>query len=272
MMNRERSEIKTIKAKNCQLWNDRIYKRGCPGIQKQKECGTIEKTYGIDFQTYNQIADRTAFMYHNRKHKLIFAALTIPPTKTEINGNLLNEAFSKFIENLRTNYDLLHYIAIREGDGLNTRYHYHVIFDVRYISFIKLNSAWCHALRDICDFSNNAFRTKSKSFYIKDIAGAISYITKYISKEIGTRSDSRVFFCDRETSNAIVKIRFDNDLQDIKENFKSIRRKILNDYVCRFTFANKRDQNLFFHTVVKVLFRSVWSVAGMTVFSDMSPG
>ena len=261
-----------IIATDCQLYKHKDLKQFCPGRMKQKECGTIDKTFGIDFKTYNQIADRTAFMYHNRKNRLIFVVLSLPELKIDINGKQLNEAFSRFIENLRTTYRLQRYLCVREGDGLNTRYHYHCIFDIRYTSFVKLNAAWNSALSDFCYFSKCAFRTKKKSYFIRDIAGAISYISKYVSKSIGQRSESRVFFCDRDTANAFVKQRFDTDIDDLKTNFKTIRRKILNDFVCRYTFHSKKEQNLFFHSVVKILFQSDWITPGLLVYSDNDIG
>jgi hypothetical protein len=261
-----------IVATDCQLFKHKDLKPYCPGRRRQKECGTMLKTFGIDFQTYNQIADRTAYMYHNRSNKLIFIVLSLPTLKKSINGNQLNEAFSRFIENLRNNYRLRHYLCVREGNGLDARYHYHCILDIRYTSFIKLNAAWNSVLSDFCDFSKCAFRTKKKSYFIKDIAGAISYISKYVSKSIGERSDSRVFFCDRETANAYVKQRFDTDIDDLKTDFKTIRRKILNDYVCRYTFQSKKEQNLFFHSVVKILFNSNWITPGLHIFTDTDTG
>ena len=261
-----------IKPGDCQLYKHSDYKEYCTGYLKQRECGQQAKTFGIDFKTYNQIADRTAFMYHHRRNRLIFVALTLPPLKKQINGNELNEAFSRFIENCRTNYNLRHYLAVREGNGLDTRFHYHVILDIRYTSFIKLNSAWVHSLGDFCHSSRNAFRTKKKSYFIRDVAGAVSYISKYVSKTIGQRSDSRVFFCDRETAQAFVKQRFDNDIDELRGDFKSMEKRILNDFVCRITFKSKRDQNIFFHTVVKILFDANWTTPGMTIFIDKPPG
>lgn len=270
-LQKQSGKPRKIVASDCQLYKHETLKEFCPGRRKQKECGTEAKTFGIDYKTYNAIADRTAHLYHNRKHKLIFAALTLPPLKKETNGKELNEAFSRFIENCRNTYGLLHYIAVREGDGITKRFHYHVLFDIGFVRFVDLNSAWTSALRDICEFSGCAFRTKPKSYYIRDIAGAIRYISKYVSKEIGSRSDSRIFFCDRETARAFVKIRFDNDIEDLRAEFPSMERRILNDYVCRFTFRSKRDQNVFFHTVVKILFNQVWSTAGLKIYSDSPP-
>ena len=264
--------IENIVPKNCQIYKDNVLKSGCPGVKKQRECGSKEKSFGIDFKTYSAIADRTAWMYQNRQNKLIFIALTLPELKTELNENQLNEAFSRFIENLRENYHLRHYLAVREGDGINKRYHYHCIFDIRFTSFTRLNSAWCHSLSDFCNFSKNAFRTKKKSYFIRDVAGAVRYISKYVSKTIGEKSKTRIFFCDRETAQAWIKQRFDHDINDFRADFKTMDKRILNDYVCRITFKSKRDQNQFFNTVVKILFKSDWTAAGLYIFPDNPPG
>ena len=270
-LQKQSGKPRKIVASDCQLYKHETLKEFCPGRRKQKECGTDKKTFGIDYKTYNIIADRTAHLYHNRKHKLIFAVLTLPPLKKQTDGKEINEAFSRFIENCRSTYHLLHYIAVREGDGIDKRIHYHVILDIGYVSFTNLNTAWNSALSDICEFSICAFRTKKKSFYIRDIAGAIRYISKYISKSIGERSDSRIFFCDRETAQAFVKTRFDNDIEDLRAAFPSMERRILNDYVCRFTFRTKKDQNVFFHTVVKILFNQRWNTAGVQIYTDPPP-
>jgi len=264
--------IENIVPKNCQIYKDNVLKSGCPGVKKQRECGSKEKSFGIDFKTYSAIADRTAWMYQNRQNKLIFIALTLPELKTELNENQLNEAFSRFIENLRENYHLRHYLAVREGDGINKRYHYHCIFDIRFTSFTRLNSAWCHSLSDFCNFSKNAFRTKKKSYFIRDVAGAVRYISKYVSKTIGEKSKTRIFFCDRETAQAWIKQRFDHDINDFRADFKTMDKRILNDYVCRITFKSKRDQNQFFNTIVKILFKSDWTAAGLYIFPDNPPG
>jgi len=210
-------------------------------------------------------------MYQNKTYKLLFVVLTFPNFKRDVSELEINEAFSKFIENMRRNYHLRHYLAIREGDGLNTRFHYHIIFDMPFMPFVRINSAWNSAISDFCEHSKNAFRTKRGSYFIRDIAGAVRYIAKYIAKSIGQRSMTRIFFCDRETANAFVKIRFDNEIRDLQTEFKSMTRTILNDYVCRITFKSKRDQNVFFNTVVKTLFGVNWNATGMYIFPEKPP-
>lgn len=283
MRNRERGhEFAEITANRCDIYRDKVLKSGCPGVKKQRECGKQDKTFGIDYQTYNAIADRCAWMYQNKTYKLLFVVLTFPNFKRDVSELEINEAFSKFIENMRRNYHLRHYLAIREGDGLNSRFHYHLILDMPFKPFIAINSAWNSAISDFCEHSKNAFRTKRGSYFIRDIAGAVRYIAKYISKSIGFRSMTRIFFCDRETANALVKLRFKNDLvnvftgemtsiEEIKTRFKSITRTILNDYVCRITFKSKRDQNIFFNTVVKTLFGVNWNATGMYIFPEKPP-
>jgi len=272
MKNRERgNEFAEITANRCTIWHDKTLKSGCPGINKQRDCGKKEKSFGIDYQTYNAIADRCAWMYQNKTYKLLFVVLTFPNFKRDVTEIELNQSFSKFIENMRAHYHLRHYLAIREGDGINTRFHYHVIFDMPFMSFTRINAAWNSAISDFCDYSKNAFRTKRKSYFIRDISGAVRYLCKYISKSIGQRSLTRIFFCDRETANAFVKIRFDNEIRDLQTEFKSMTRTILNDYVCRITFKSKRDQNVFFNTVVKTLFGVNWNATGMYIFPEKPP-
>lgn len=256
-----------IEPDDCRLFLNKNFRGTCPAFLRSQRFGKKDKTFGIDFKTYSAIADRCAWMYQNRKHKLIFIALTFPKFKREVLEYELNEAFSRFIENLRETYHLRHYLAIREGDGLIKRYHYHVICDLPYVSFARLNDAWNSSISSFCYYSSCAFRTKKNDFYIHDVAGAVRYVSKYISKSIGERSLSRVFFTDHETAQAVVKMPFDDlsELPETTENFKSIQKKVLNDYVTRITFKTKVDQNRFFHSVIKVIFGHDWSVPGMRV-------
>lgn len=265
--------IEFAEPEDCQLIKEPDYRNECLAYRKQRNEGKKQKTFGIDFKTYSAIADRCAWMYQHRTHKLIFVVLSLPSFKYEPTEQQLNESFSKFIENLRENYHLRHYLAVREGDGIFTRYHYHCILDIRYTPFIKLNAAWNRSISDFCAWSPCAFRTKPKSYFIRDVAGAVRYISKYIAKCIGERSESRIFFCDRETAQAVVKIHCDDlaELPETAHNFRTLTKKIINDYVTRITFKSKRDQNIFFNTVVKYLFECDWNVSGMYVYSDVFP-
>jgi hypothetical protein len=229
----------------------------CPHNVEARAYGLKEKTFCITNRVRNQISDRGAWMFQNQKNKLLFATLTVPPFKIQINnGNkekLLNQAFSKFIENARAHYGLHRYIAVREGDGIRKRYHYHVIFDIPFVDFAAINNAWVHTLADFCHHSRNAFTTDKKARTIRSIASATRYIAKYISKAGHDAHPTRVFFCDRETANAVVTMEIDHTPAELREIYPLEGYKY-NDYVIRYTIRDRILSDKFFYEVVRAMF------------------
>lgn len=244
---------KMIAAHECTLYKT----RDCPHNKEAREYGLQNKTYCITNKIRNQISDRGAWMYHNAKNKLLFATLTVPPFKVQLsNGDkekLLNEAFSRFIENARKHYGLCHYLAVREGDGVRKRYHYHVIMDIPFVDFMAINNAWVHTLAGICNYSRNAFTTDKKARTIRSISSATRYIAKYISKAGRERHPTRVFFCDRETANAVMTTEFYDEISAVREQFP-IEGYKYNDYVIRYTIRDRILSDKFFREVVTAMF------------------
>ena len=229
----------------------------CPHNKAAREFGQQEKTYSITNKIRNQISDRGAWMFQNSKNKLLFATLTVPPFKIQINNGekekLLNQSFSRFIENAKSTYGLHRYIAVREGDGVNKRYHFHVILDIPYVDFAAINNAWVRTLSEFCHYSRNAFTTDKKARTIKSISSATRYIAKYISKAGRERHKTRVFFCDRETANAVVTTEFWDELSEVKKQFP-IEGYKYNDYVIRYTIRDRILSDKFFREVVRAMF------------------
>lgn len=244
---------KKIVAHDCLLRRD----PRCPHNVAAREFGKQQKTFGITNQIKNQISDRGAYMFQNSKNKLLFATLTVPPFKVQINDHEkqkhLNQSFSKFIENLRAHYGLHRYLAVREGSLSGKRYHYHVILDIPFVSFERINNAWVHTLSDICHFSRNAFTTDKKARTIRSIASVTRYVAKYISKAGKERHLTRVFFCDRDTAQAIVKQEFVYELSEVKKVYPLEGYKY-NDYVCRYSIKDRIMSDKFFREVVAGLF------------------
>lgn len=259
-----------IKYKDCTLYKDKIYKNYCIGICKATETGSKEKKYAITPKVYRDIADRVAYMKQNGENRLLFCVLTFGNYKYKPIEKERNEAFSRFIENLRRNYGLRRYLAVREGDGINTNYHYHCIFDIPYTRFARINTAWCSSISDFCSYSPNAFRTKAKSRFIRDAAGAVRYICKYISKCKGAISDTRIFFCDRETATAFVKTQFKGSIKELRKEYKTLTRRKLNDYVCEYTFTDKNEQNRFYKSMLK--FFNIADTDGVLPWNGLGEG
>jgi len=245
--------VKKIVAHDCLLRRD----PRCPHNIAAQDFGKKEKSYGITNQIKNQISDRGAYMFQNSKNKLLFATLTVPPFKIQINDHEkqkhLNQSFSKFIENLKKHYGLHRYIAVREGSLYGKRYHYHVVMDIPYVNFEHINNAWVHTLSDICNYSRNAFTTDKKARTIRSISSVTRYIAKYISKAGRERHQTRVYFCDRDTARAVVKQEFVYEIAEVKQVYPLEGYKF-NDYVCRYSIKDRKQADKFFREVVAGLF------------------
>lgn len=244
--------------KPCHLDKSPKYKNDCPAYQKSKDDGNKKKTFEITNRVYNEIADRTAWMYNNGRNRLMFAVLTTPPPKKDYNETELNEAFSRFVENLKKHYGLQRYLAVREIGKIGKLYHYHLILDIPFVEFARLNRAWCASLRNLAYPSKNAFRTKKESRFIYNVAGAVRYISKYLSKTKGHKSETRLYFCDRDTALAIIKTKFDikNPISEIRKDYKTLSGYQYNDFVCRFSFKSELEQARFFKEIVTIMFET----------------
>lgn len=261
-----------IKPGRCELYKNEHYKQFCKGRARAKETGQIEKTYEITPRVYRDIANRVAWMKTTAKNRLLFCVLTFPNFKKDATEKQLNECFSKFVENLTKTYHLSRYLAVRENNGLNNRIHYHCIFDIPFISFARINRAWCKSIRNFCDSSPNAFRTSPKNRFIRDAAGAVRYVCKYVSKCRGVINKTRIVFCDHETARAYVTARFNKSIAELKKDYKTIKMRKLNSYVSEFTFTSRSEQNKFFNFYVRSIFNCFSPPKSMYHFSGLSPG
>lgn len=175
----------------------------CPGHRKQVETGRKEKTFKVDNVIYRKMASSAHDLVKTSSYKTLFITLTLPEfiNKTEPDEKYVNECFSKFLENIRKNYNCTGYIAVRERGNDNNRLHYHLLCSIPYISFAALNSAWCAAISDICLFSRNAIRTTKQTLFIKNPGKALRYVCKYFAKSKHQSSRSRLVFM----SNNLIK-------------------------------------------------------------------
>jgi len=233
----------------------------CPRYRAQVEHGKSEKSFKITNRHYQQIADRTAWLKDHSDNKLIFVTLTFPPYKNLKDyenrkkfERKHNECFSKFIENLRKTYKCSGYIAIREGDGINKRYHFHLIAAMPFVDFRRLNTAWCCAISDFCENSANAFTSDKKSRTVYSTTGAVRYICKYISKARYEPSQTRIIFTDRITAQALITTNLDECIEEIKEQY-DFRGYILNDFCIKYSIPGTKELDNFIKNVVRALIR-----------------
>lgn len=229
---------------------------GCPGRKKQVETGSKVKNYTFTGSTYNQVADRAAWLFHNSENRLLFITLTFPKFKRDVTENELNQAFSRYVENLKKNYSCGGYIAVREGDGVTCRYHYHLVCDLPFVRFSKLNRAWLHTISDFCDFSARAVTSDPRARLVRSTSGLVRYLCKYLSKSRGSVSRSRILFTDRRTAQALVKCEITERPGDFKPQYKTLMRHVYNDFCAAYTFQDPREHNKFIREVVLTWFGS----------------
>jgi len=227
----------TIKNMNC----GRCLLAGCdlcPGHLKVKERGTIKKSYKIDSTVYRKMRSSAHYLIKESK-KTLFILLTFPKFKRKVKANELNQYFSKFMENLRKNYDCGGYVAARERGDKNGRFHYHLVISIPFVPFTELNNTWCHTISDICYASPNALTHNPKTLFIKNPVKALRYLCKYLSKCKGQNSDSRIVFI----SNNIIQPpkKYYEPLDTILKGYKSIFIQQTSDYTTSFRITDAKE-------------------------------
>ena len=118
------------------------------------------------------------------KYKLLFCTLTFPG---DISQREANKCFSNFTDNLKTNFKLHSYVAVKENTKRG-RPHFHCLFDIPFTDYKVLNKAWNSAFDHLFNFSRNAFTT-GRNPIIQNIGHAVGYITKYITKTVKAQTD-----------------------------------------------------------------------------------
>lgn len=166
----------------------------CPKKRRLQMLGTRKKKFRITSRHYRMLASAGHLMLKTAKNKAVFFTLTFPKYKRDVTEQEHNEYFSKYMENLRRNYSLNAYIAVRERGEIGGRLHYHVIADMPFINYGILNDVWINTISFICNYSNCALQTDKGKSVIYDTAGSIRYMCKYFTKARGQESDSRLIF------------------------------------------------------------------------------
>ena len=193
----------------------------CPGHNERKKQGNKAKTFNINHVVYRKIASSAHDLVKSSKTKTIFLTLTFPKFKIQPNEKLLNEAFSRFVENLRANYNCSGYVAVRERGKKRGRYHFHILCAIPFVSFITLNGAWCAAISNLCNFSKCAVRTTKETIFIKNPGRALRYVCKYFAKSKYQVSDTRIVFISNNLIKEPIKL-FNQNVNDILIGYKGI--------------------------------------------------
>lgn len=229
----------------------------CPGHLKQKETGQQEKSFKIDNTQYRKISSAAHDLVKTSKYKTLFLTLTFPSFKIEPDEQQINQCFSKFVENIRKNYNCTGYIAVREFGGNTNRVHFHIICGLPYTKFDALNNAWCSAISEFCNYSKNAVRTTKETLFIRNPIRALRYVCKYFSKARGSVSKTKLIFM----SNNLIKkpIQVTGSIQDILEGYKGIYINRTSDYTTCFRITNPEELSRFCHNFLYDAFNNFFS-------------
>lgn len=187
----------------------RLYEDGCLTITKSgsgnrkakggKELGKKQKYF--DLKGKKKIIRSSIIKQWNfKKHRILFGTLTFPD---KIKNKQANECLHRFLDNLYHNYNLHSHVVVKELHKSGNP-HFHVLFDIPYIAFNRINSAWNSAYRDFFSYSSNSFTTGKKKT-VTNIKGVIKYASKYVSKAevyndipeeyVNDYRKNRLFFC-----------------------------------------------------------------------------
>lgn len=258
---------------DCKVWNESITnfmevkkhncagrcslsgKNDCPGHKIRSEHGSKAKKFKIDSVNYRKLASAGHYLVKTSKYKSLFLTLTFPKFKVDPNKKCkneffkaifekhINECFSKFVENLRKNYNCTGYVAVREYGTDNHRIHFHIVCSIPFTAFSDLNNAWCAAISDICNYSKNAITTRRDNRILRNPGAAIRYICKYISKAKNQESDTRLIFI---SNNLLRKhISIDCDVVTLLKGYKGIYINQSSDFTTVYRITDSKSFDLF---------------------------
>lgn len=222
----------------------------CPHYKQRVENGNKEKNFKIDAVNYRKLSSAAHYLVKKSEYKTLFITLTFPKFKKPYNEKQLNECFSKYVENLRTNYDCSGYVAVRERSKIHSRrYHFHLLISLPFVPFAVLNAGWIAAIRDLCHFSKNAVTSDKKTLFIRNPQRALRYVCKYFAKSKGATSRTRIIFI----SNNLVRkpAHFDNEnceyytINDLLNSFKSVTSRRTSDYSTAFRINDNKEFAVF---------------------------
>jgi hypothetical protein len=216
----------------------------CPGHRQRNELGKQDKKFHIDNTTYRKLASTAHYLVKESKSKTLFLTLTFPKFKKKPSYNEINSCFSKFMENLRTNYNCQGYIAVREFGKSTHRVHFHLLCAIPFVPFVKLNAAWCHSISDISEFAVNAVTTDPKTRFVKDPVRAMRYVCKYFSKCKGQTSFTRLVFISNNIIQQPKKI-VGERIEDILKGYKGIYINQTSDYSTCYRITDNDSFNKF---------------------------
>lgn len=175
-------------------------------LEKVRSNGKRIKKYSIDTRTYRKIVSSAVNLYRCKVNNIVFLTLTFPGNITEKDANI---CFSKFMDNLRTNYNVENYIAVKEFTRKGVP-HYHLLADYPFVDIRRINRAWCNTFPIDLPGSKNAVRLpKDHKSIVKDLYRCIKYICKYFGKSRDVEYSTRCHFISHEVCSRPIEIDYE---------------------------------------------------------------
>jgi hypothetical protein len=211
----------------------------CPGHVDRTFKGLRKKTFKIDSTIYRKISSTAHYLVKESNNRVLFITLTFPQFKKKITYNEINTYFSKFVKNLRNNYDCGGYIAVREFGKKTHRVHFHLLLSIPFVPFAALNDTWCNTIKDICAYSDHALTTDKKTLFIRNPGRALRYVCKYFAKGLGQSSDTRLVFISNNILQKPKQIK--DSIENILSGYKGIFIQQTSDYTTSYRITNNKD-------------------------------
>lgn len=216
----------------------------CPGHQRQCKTGNQKKSFKIDNTVYRKIASSAHYLVKESNYKSLFITLTFPKFIKKVTDNEINDHFSKFVENLRKNYNCGGYIAARERGAKGNRVHFHLLLSIPFIDFRILNDSWCNCIKDISIYSRNALTSDPKTLFIKNPERAMRYACKYFSKCKNQVSETRLVFVSNNILQRPRQMRANSEYGFL-DSFKFDYMRKTSDYTTLFRISDPVEFNRF---------------------------
>jgi len=234
----------------------------CPMYQLRVKAGNQIKKYKIDSKDYRKLSSGSHWLLKHNKNKLVFFVLTFPPTlkkhkltKSFYLNETSNQYFSKFVENLKENYNCSGYVAVKEIGSKFGRCHFHILACFPFVNLMRLNNAWCSTIKTICEYSNHALQTRRGHRIVNgDTGRAVRYICKYISttKKLRHESYSRLVFISNNLLHK--KMKYDDiNPSELLKGYKSIFISTF-DFVTIFRITDPKSFDDFCNNVIYSIF------------------
>lgn len=137
----------------------------------------------ISPRSKNKVYDAMSLLYNRKRGRAVFLyTFTLPTSQVQagLSDIEVGRKFSKFLNNLRTNYNLKNYVWISEVQTKSTgNLHYHLVTDT-WLNPLKLSVMWEKYFRL---YWGRKFRNSVQRDTCYNIKQLRTYLTKYITKQ-----------------------------------------------------------------------------------------